>query len=218
MPRSGRPVITKRRRAWSLIRARKFGSLIAPADLPPSAALTVVAVARGTSPSEDLEALFLVSGPAPSGRALASRYGGAPLGAGSAGPQRGLMPFARIVDLLGRQLSALGRGECRHQRAGPSFRDDAPQLRVRYQGQEQLVVQRRCRAQLAVRSMATDAVPLEQDVERPFLLGRDVPVTGLGLTGEVAAGRPAGEQGQQRPVTSASWTGTAHRDARRIHG
>ena len=134
--------------------------------------------------------------PAPSGGVRGIRYGGAPLGAGSTGPQSRLDACRQNLDLLGRQVSALGRGKRRHQRAGTAFGDDTFQLRIRDQGQEQLVVERRGRAQPAVRSMATGAVPLEEDSERSYLVRLHVPVTGPGLTGEIAAGRRAGQEGQ----------------------
>ncbi len=215
MPRSGRPVITYRRRAWSLIRARKFGSLIAPADLPP----------RPSSPWQEAQAMAKTSRPSsgspaglPIGSGLASRYGGAPLGAGSAGPHRFLMPSARMSTCSAVSSPPAGRGEGRHERAVPSFRDDAPQFRVRYLGQEQPVVQGRCRPQLAVGPVATGAAPPEQGVERLDLPGRNVSVAGPGPTGEVAAGRPAGEQGQQTSSKGDIREETPHRSAPRIHG
>src|SRR6516225_4860900 len=49
------------------------------------------------------------------------------------------------LDLLGRQVSTLGGGKCRHQRVMAAFTDDASQLLIRNQGEEQLVIEWRCR-------------------------------------------------------------------------
>src|SRR6266849_2774578 len=150
------------------------------------AALAVIAMATSTSTGEHLEAVV----PVPSDGAIGLGF------RGKIGRRSGRSGFTwspllsntecQDFDLPVRQMSALARRKCRHERAGASFAYDALQLRVRRQGEEQPIVERRRWTQLALGSVATDAILLEQDAECHLLLGRHVLVSRLWFAREVA--------------------------------
>ena len=165
---------------------------------PVPATLTMAAVAGGTALAKTLRPSSLFPVPAPSrpGPRDEDQYGGASQQGQLDQSPMGLDACRQNLDLLGRQVSAPDRGKRRHQRAGTAFGNETFQLRIRDQSQEQLVVERRGRAQPAVHSMATGAVLLKEDGERSYFIRLHVPLTGPGLTGKIAAGRRAGQEGQ----------------------
>ena len=199
MPRSGRPVITYRRRAWSLIRARKSGSLIAPTRLAcPTCRPGRRPVARRAGPSEYASAAFLRSLSAtPASLASSKLRRRSARGRLDSVPSCALDALGQDLDLLGRQMSAHGHGKGRHQGAGRPCRDDALQLRVRHRARNSLSFSGGAGPSLPSAPWQPAQFCWNRTLKRLFLLGRHIPVAGSGRPGKSQPGQPA-----RRPATA----------------
>ena len=108
--------------------------------------------------------------------------------------------FGQHLDLFGGQLASAGDGEGRHQRAGPAIRHDLLELVVGNQGEEQLVIERRRRTELAVGSMTACAIATKQSVEGRLTLRCSPSIRRLGPAGQIASACAAKQNtGQKRP-------------------
>ena len=103
-----------------------------------------------------------------------------------------LLQLGPHLDLSGTQRGAFAEAEGRHRaflcgRDSPAFGDDPQQLRVGNDGEEERVVERRRRAELAVGPVAAGAVRTVESVEILDFVGRHRSIGLAGLAGKVAA-------------------------------
>ncbi len=183
MPRSGRPVMMMRRSAWSLISARKAGTLIALTMSPSSS------TPAPFGPWQPAQARAKTGGAAfaVAGRGLRAGRLGECIAGGDCGRvgardfQFDLMPSARILICASVSGPPLGRGEWRHRGARAAVADDGVQVGVGDDGDEERIVERRCGAELAGRAVAAGAVGGEELVEVGDLVGEQRAVGGVGF-------------------------------------